>query len=220
MSKKVLILGATGRTGKWVVHYVLKHGYSVHVLVRDKTKLLPNANISIFEGLPTDKGILRKAAAGCTAILSVLNISRTTDFPWSRLRTSKTFLSDTMTNSIAVAKEHAIKRIVVCSAWGVSDTSKAIPFWFRWIIQYSNIGVAYKDHERQEQLLKASDVEYTIVRPSGLTNSKELQTIRVSYNNSPKPRLTVSRKSLAKFMVGTLADDAFVGKCATVSKEG
>src|SRR5882757_5055340 len=204
---KILLLGATGRTGKHVLHYLLDSGYRVNVLVRNKNKLnYSSNNLQVFEGDTTDKKILLNAAEGCAALISVLNISRTSDFPWARLRTAKDFLSKTMENILQVSKEINISRIIVCSAWGVHETKKDIPAWFRWIINNSNVGVAYKDHERQEDLLKSSLFNYTIVRPVGLTNSIKIKEVQVSINNIPKPSLTISRKSTAKFMVQLLKD--------------
>jgi uncharacterized protein YbjT (DUF2867 family) len=137
---RILILGATGRTGKHLVSEALKNGHIVHVLVRDKSKIHHNAEqLTIFEGLPTDRTALKNAMTGCEAILTALNISRTSDFPWARLRTPKTFLSDTMKAVVKVAEEEKIKRIVVCSAWGANETKKDIPWWFRWFIDHSNI---------------------------------------------------------------------------------
>lgn len=77
-----------------------------------------------------------------------------------------------MEHLIARANKHKIKRCIVCSAWGVAESQKDIPFWFRWTIKFSNIRFAYEDHERQEDLLKSSDLNWIIVRPVGLTNGK------------------------------------------------
>ncbi len=157
ITMKILILGATGRTGKWTVDLALKRGHTVHVIVRNKNKLhISSKDLIFFEGVPTDKELLKKASNGCNAILSALNIARTSDFPWAKLRTPKTFLSDVMNNLIEISNTQNIKRVVICSAWGVHETKAEIPAWFRWLINNSNIGVAYKDHEVQEALVKAS----------------------------------------------------------------
>ena len=93
-----------------------------------------------------------------------------------------------------------------------------IPVWFRWFIKNSNIGVAYKDHERQENELKTSKLDWTIVRPTGLTNFKKEKKIIESYNNEPKPKLTISRKNVAKFMVNALKRDELIGQITVISE--
>mgnify|MGYP003636899402 CR=1 FL=1 len=217
---KILILGATGRTGKWILAEALEQGYKVNCLVRKPEEINQNHSaLKIYKGSPESISELESALKGCDAIISALNISRKSDFPWSKLRTPKTFLSDVMKNIITLSTKIKIDRIVVCSAWGVADTEKEIPLWFNWFIKNSNIGVAYKDHERQENLLKSSTLNWTIVRPSGLVDLSKSQTIIESYNNEPKPKITISRKSVAEFMVQTLSDEKLIGKAPVISAE-
>ncbi len=215
---RILLLGGTGRTGKLALDIACKKGFEVNCLVRDELRVSrKDRNIKLFLGSPENQEILDQAMQGCNAIISALNVSRTSDFPWARLRTPKTFLSDTMKSLIPLAEKHSIKRIVVCSAWGVSDSREELPGWFRWFVDNSNIGAAYLDHERQENLLKASGLAWTIVRPSGLTNSKKEQKIIESYGNEPKPKLTISRRSVATYMVEALDNDALIRKMPVIS---
>ncbi|MFD0862587.1 NAD(P)-dependent oxidoreductase [Sungkyunkwania multivorans] len=216
---KILILGATGRTGKLILEEALYQGYEVHCLVREPKKIKENSKkLRVFQGSPERMSNLENAIDGCDGIISALNISRKSDFPWSRLRTPPTFLSDVMKNIISLSKEKEIRRIVVCSAWGVAETEKEIPFWFKWFIKNSNIGAAYKDHERQENLLKRSNLKWTIVRPTGLTNFKKEKNRIESYDNEPKPNLTISRKNVAKFMVDALKRDELIGHAPVISE--
>lgn len=215
---KILLLGATGRTGKLLLSEALQQDYQVHCLVRDKAKVtIDHPNLQLFEGTPIQKEDLAKAMKDCKVVVNVLNVARTSDFPWAKLRTPKTFLSEVMTHIIALAEDQELKRIIVCSAWGVSETKKDIPTWFRLLIDNSNIGITYKDHERQEALLMNSNLPWTIVRPSGLTNSKKNKTILESYNNHPKPKLTISRLSLAKYMIDAINNEALLHKTPVLS---
>lgn len=214
---KLLLLGATGRTGKHVLEQALEQGYQVSCLVRKPERLQGQQNVSIFEGDPRNTVDLQNAMAGCQAVISVLNISRTSDFPWSPLRTPKTFLSDTLSAVVDVATTNTIDRIMLCSAWGVGDSRKDIPFWFRWTIDYSNIKYAYLDHERQEEVLKRSKLNYTIIRPVGLTNFNQNLSIKESENNSPRPNLLISRKAVASYMVKCLTLNEIQSEIVVIS---
>ena len=217
---KVLLLGATGRTGKLVQEYLLKNEYSVNVLVRDRNKVKNHSpNLLILEGDTTNKDDLLRSIRDCDALISVLGISRTSDFPWAKLRTPKEFLSKTMANILHISEQVDIKKIVICSAWGVHETKEHLPGWFRWFIDNSNVGVAYSDHERQETLLTKSKLNYTIVRPVGLTNSIEEKPVQISQNNSPKPKLMISRKDTARFIVDLLKSHSFPKQAVTISKK-
>jgi len=213
----ILLLGATGRTGKHALAYALEKGHQVSILVRNPERIAPQPNLLIFEGDPANRIDLQRAMEGCRAVISVLNISRTSDFPWAALRTPKTFLSNAMHKVIGLAKQNNIKRLVFCSAWGVEDSRKEIPFWFRWTIDYSNIKYAYLDHGRQEELVTQSGLDYTIVRPVGLTDFNKKLSITQSEHNLPKPNLLISRKAVALFMVDCLFTTEAQGKTITIS---
>ncbi len=215
---KILLLGATGRTGKYVLQKALKDGFEVNCVVRNGKKIHNQKGLTVFEGNPNNLRDLENAIMGCDAIVSVLNISRTSDFPWAKLRTPENYLSEVMKKLVPLAEKNNIKRITVCSAWGVADSKKEIPNWFRWFIDHSNIGVAYQDHEKQEDIISNSKLNWTIVRPVGLTNTARDQGIRESIDMIPKPSLTISRMSLAKYLVDSLNNDNLIRKKVVISK--
>ena len=216
----ILLLGATGRTGRHLLQESLDRGHIVHALVRDKSKLkIAHENLAVFEGSPLDKAVLSNAMTGCEAILSALNISRNNDWPWSKLRTPKDFLSSVMKIIIELAPQHHINRIIFTSAWGVAETRKDIPGWFRWFIEHSNILYPYEDHARQEELLKQTSLEWTGIRAVGMINSKRKKTIIVSFNKEPKPRLIIGRRSLAAFMLDVLEQNLYVRQLPVVSEK-
>lgn len=216
---KILLLGATGRTGKLLLSKALERGHQVNVIVRDKTKLaIQNQALEILEGDVTDRALLSEAINGCEAVVSVLNISRKSDFPWAGLRTQENFLENMLQSLLTVMNEQGIRRIIVCSAWGVGDSRKEIPGWFKWIIDHSNVGKAYAQHEVQEAMLAKSSLDWTAIRPVGLTNSKKLKELRVSQSGEPKPGLMISRKHTAKFMLDALEAGSYIRMTPTISE--
>ncbi|MEL6135173.1 MAG: NAD(P)H-binding protein [Bacteroidota bacterium] len=215
---KLLLLGATGRTGRWVLEKALEKGYEVRCLARNVHRISPRDRLTVIEGDPSQATDLQKAFEGCQYVISVLNISRQSDFPWAPLRTPEDYLSRVMNTLLPIAKAHSIQRVVVCSAWGVGETGEDIPWWFKWTIDHSNIGVAYKDHALQEEVLTLSDIPWTIVRPPGLTNFKKKEQIKVCEAKGEKPQLLISRQSVAAFMVESLQREDLVGKKVVISK--
>ncbi|MGD1946072.1 MAG: NAD(P)-dependent oxidoreductase [Croceivirga sp.] len=215
---KILLLGATGRTGKLVLQYALKKGHYVVCLARDSKRIQGTSNLTVLEGNPNNTIHLREAIKDCEAVISFLNISRISDFPWAPLKTPKRYMSDVVKKLTPICEEKKIKRLLVCSAWGVAETKKDIPFWFRWLINYSNIGIAYKDHQRQEKIIERSNLNWTIIRPSGLTNFSKPENVKESFNNTPKPSLTLSRKTLAKYLVNGITNNELIHKKVAISK--
>jgi hypothetical protein len=122
-----------------------------------------------------------------------------------------------MTNIIELAPAHQIQRLVFTSAWGVAETKKDIPGWFRWFIDHSNVRFPYLDHERQEGLVQGTTLNWTSVRPVGLTNNKRTEDITVSFRNSPRPKLTISRLSVARFMLDVVEKNLYPGQMPVIS---
>jgi nucleoside-diphosphate-sugar epimerase len=216
----ILLLGATGRTGRHLLRQSLDRGHTVHALVRDRSSVkITSENLLVYEGSPLDKVIMQQAMTGCEAILSALNISRYNDWPWARLRTPKDFLSSVMKNIIELAPQHHIQRIVFTSAWGVAETRKDIPGWFRWFIEHSNIRYPYEDHARQEELLRQTPLQWTAIRAVGLINRKRTKPVLVSFKKEPKPRITIGRRSLAAFMLDVLERNLYLRQMPVVSEK-
>lgn len=198
----------------------LARSHCVHALVRDPAKMTTRHHeLRLFTGSPLDKDCLQKAMQGCEAILSALNISRTSDWPWARLRTPVNFLSTVMQYLIELAPQQGINRIIFISAWGVAETRQDIPGWFRWFIENSNIRYPYADHERQENLVQQSSLDWTGIRAAGLTHFKNKKQVLVSFHNQPPPRLTISRNNLASFMLDTLEQNLYSRQLPVVSEK-
>ena len=217
---KVLLLGATGRLGRCVLRALVNSGYTVHVLVRYRERLpFQHSNVKVYIGDVSNFGHLKEALQECDAVLNTLNIARTSDFPWAKLRTPVTFLSDTMKVLIPTMAACEVKRVVITSAWGVADSKTEIPGWFRWLIDHSNIKYAYEDHLRQENLLKSSELDWTIIRPVGLTNGNKMKKTVISQNGEPRPRLTISRSHVSQVMLKVLNEATYIHEVLTVSEK-
>jgi uncharacterized protein YbjT (DUF2867 family) len=216
---KILILGATGRTGRLIVEEALKQGYDLNVLVRDKNKIpFSSKSINVFQGTPTRRADLAAAMQGCEVAISALAVAKASDAPWSKLISPENFVSESMKNVIAEANQQNLKRLITISAWGVLETKKDVPFWFKWMIDYTNLRHVYADHAAQEKLLAASNLTWTAARPVALNDSKKIKTLKVSFNNLPKPSLYISRQSVAKFMVDIVKSDKYDKKSPTISE--
>ena len=77
---KILLFGATGRTGKLILQKAIKEGHEVTAIVRTPSKL-NGLGSKIVEGTPYDKETVKKAIDNCEVVISTLNVSRTSDSP-------------------------------------------------------------------------------------------------------------------------------------------
>lgn len=216
---KILILGGTGRTGQYLIKEAIGRGHIVHALVRQPEKLkISSDQLLIYQGIPTQQEDLKKAMEDCEGIISALNISRKSDFPWSKIVSPPDLLSASINNVVELAPLFKIDRLIVISAAGVGDSAKFMPGWFSWIIHHSNIGITYKDHDRQEQILKDSNLRWTAVRPVGLTNSEKDKPVMIAEPGVQKPGFTISRKIVARFMIDILEKDQYIQKAPIISQ--
>ncbi len=217
---RILILGSTGRIGRILVNEAVQRGHDVIVVVGHKSRLKITPDLlTVFEGTPLNNYTLAEAARGCDAILSTLNLSRTSYSPWAKLRASKDFLTQAMTNIIAAATEQRISRIVISTAFGVGDSKKHLRFWYRWLIRNSNLRYAYDGHNQQEQLLKQYGNNWTIVRPVWFNKSSEEKEVKVYLDQIPKASAKISRQSVASFMLDAVEQNLYTAQCPIIAEE-
>lgn len=187
--------------------------------MRDKNKMPFNPkSVKVFQGTPARRTDLAAAMQGCDVIISALGIARASDAPWSKLISPQNFISESIKNVIAEADQQNLKRLITISAWGAGETKKEIPFWLRWLINYTNLAPVYAEHESQEKLLANSNLNWTAVRPVALNDSKKIKTLKVSFNNLPKPGLFISRQGVAKFTVDIVKSEGYHMKSPTISE--
>lgn len=190
----------------------------LYPIVRNPSKIgITWPGLTIFEGTSLDEELVNRAMEGCDAVLSCLNLGRTSDNPFAKLTALENLLSASIQNALAGMESHQIKRIVVMSAWGVGEQIKETPWYFRLLVNMSNVKVAYEDHARQEQLLQNSALDWTIVRPVTLTNKEELKRPILSENNYPKPNMSVSRKQVAKLLLDSIEQNKHINEAITLS---
>ncbi len=217
---KIAILGATGRTGQWVLKEGLERGHVIVALVRSPEKV-PDAspNLHLVKGSPTSIDDVRTVVKGVVAVLSALNINRSSDLPWAKVTSPKDLMSASIKNAIDAMHEEHVKRIVVISAYGVNETKENIGALGRLFLYGTNIKYAYLDHERQERLLAASDLEWTALRPTFLNNDEAVKEVIASINGVPKPKGNISRKNLARFMLDCAEKGLYIKQAPTVSQK-
>ena len=208
----ILVLGATGRTGKIFAKLATDHSHQVTAIVREKNRgTLPK--VKYIEGSPTDGKFLNDALRGIDAVVVSLNINRTSDNPFAKIVSPLTLISDSVKALIPAMEKNGVKRIVSISGSGVGDSWNDMFIIARLLIRYSNIMRAYEDHDRQEQIIRNSNLDWTIVRPVML-NSKETDKYTATLGK-PKGG-SISRAGVAKFTLDALETGKYVSDVVTL----
>jgi len=209
----ILILGATGRTGRLFAQAAVSNNHKVTAIIRDKTKsTVPG--VTYLEGSPMDEKLLNTALKGIDAVMVSLNINRTSDNPFAKVISPLTLISDSVRALIPAMEKSGVRRIITLSAFGVGDSWKEMPLVTRWFIRYSNLWKAYQDHDRQEQVLRQSDLDWTIVRPVML-NDKDVDEYKAIIG---KPSSGfISRKGVAKFILDAVESGKYEKQVVTLN---
>ena len=150
---------------------------------------------------------------GIDAVVLSLNINRVSDNPWAKIVSPLTLISYTVKALIPAMEQHNVKRIITISASGVGDSWVDMPLAGKLFIRYSNSWKAYLDHDRQEKLLRASGLNWTIIRPVML-NDKDSEHYRTSLGKAFSPY--ISRTAMAKFVVDALKLGTHVKETVTL----
>lgn len=163
---KLVIFGANGQTGRLLTRQVLDAGHdAVAVTRRPDDFPIRSPRLDIAERDVRDAASLRDVVAGADAILSTLGV------PFSRQ--SIDIYSTGVTNIVAAMRETGVRRLAVVSSTAVTayPGRTGAPFALRLfepIIKRTIGKSTYDDQRRMEAIVRDSDLDWTIVRPSGL----------------------------------------------------
>ena len=214
---EVLLIGANRGLGNKVLNELIERKIKVNCLVRKNSLVnLESPYIKKIYGDATNFNDLKEALGKSNVIISTINIQRKNIFPWSKIINSKSTISDFARNILKVS-ENKTNRIITVSAWGVGDSIIEIPKIFKFLIKYSNLKYPYYDHGLHEKIIESSDTNWTILRPTALINEKSYHEVKAYEGKYFKPKLTIGRKSLAKFIVKIINDESYFKKKLIVS---
>jgi uncharacterized protein YbjT (DUF2867 family) len=188
----LLILGASGRTGLLVVEQALAAGHDVTALVRSPEKLtLHNSRLHVVAGQATDANDVARAMAGAGAVISVLG-------------GGGSVISDSTKAVIEAAHETGVARVVVMSSFLVERDRMGL---LSWLITGLAGSSKIKDKEAGEELLRKSDLEWTIVYPGRLTDGPATGSVHVLPEGA-KRRVSerISRADVAAWLVEATSD--------------
>ncbi len=213
---KILVLGATGRTGKFIIEEAIVKGHKIATIARNPDKL-KNYEIDIIQGTPYDYDTMERAMTGCDAVINTLNVSRKSDNPWAPLTAPKNLISKSASNAVKVMEKTGIKRYVALSTIGAGRSWKSTPPILRFIVSMSNLKHAFRDHGKQEELLENSSIDYTICRAPMLSAGiNSTGAIATKENEKPKS-MKLSRNSAAEFFIRIIENKEFLRQTVNLS---
>ena len=204
---RILIVGATGGTGRELVRQALDQGHKVTAFVRKPAKLkLEHPNLRICQGNVLNYESVEAAMRDQNAVLSALGHKR---FFWPTK-----ILSRGTENIMRAMKICHAPRFVCETSLGVRDAVGRLGLPATLLFVPLVLPFYFWDRVRQEELIKNNtDLDWIVVRPAALTNGSARGNYRHGRNvgNYIWPR-RISRADVADFMLQQVNDDTYVGQ--------
>jgi putative NADH-flavin reductase len=210
---KIVIFGANGATGKILTKQALDAGHTVTAVTRHpETFPLHDVRLDVMGGDVFDLDLVERAVAGQDAVLSTLGV------PFSREPIA--IYSKGMAHIVQAMTHSGVRRVVcVSSSAAGTNHDTGAGFIFDKVLQpivMSTIGkTTYADMKKMETLLRESDVNWTVVRPSGLFETLAVTEYRLAEDHIR--RQFTSRADLADCMLQQLTTDHYVRKVIAVA---
>ncbi|MGD0318546.1 MAG: SDR family oxidoreductase [Nitrososphaerales archaeon] len=208
---RIAIFGATGGTGKQLVKQALAAGYEVVAYARDPSKLKINhERLTVVPGELSDQALIENAVRGAGAVLSALG-------PHGRSRDKP--ITQGMQNIIVVMKRQGVHRLIMTSTLSVKDPGDKPDLRTNAMVNLVRITMhaAYEDIVSAAQAVRASDLDWTIVRLALLNNGPITGKIRTGYVGRGEVGTRISRADIADFMLKQIDDVRYLCQAPVIS---
>ena len=200
---KVLVIGATRGVGLRFVERALDRGHSVTALARHPQQLaLSHQQLTVVPGDVRDAARVKAAIAGHDAVCCALGMAPTRD--------PVTLFSEGARNILAAMRESHVRRLICVTGIGAGSSRNHGGFLYDRIVQPFLLKTMYEDKDRQEELIRASDVEWVIVRPGFLTDGDARGGYRALTDLNGIRAGKISRADVADFMLEQLTSDEYL----------
>jgi len=199
---RIVVLGAAGQLGREVVGALAARQYAVRAVVRHPPILALGSSVEVQIVDARKKAEIRQALSGCDAVVNAIGAG-------TLLRND--LESTTTSVAVATAEEVGIRRYIAMSAGMVALDW----FLFKYVLRPLVFRNIYAEHCRVEEIVRASCLAWTIVRPPKLTNGPPTGYV-AGLERTPKS-FSVARADVASFIADELRDEKYVRQAAFVA---
>jgi putative NADH-flavin reductase len=208
---RILVFGASGGTGREIVHQALERGHHLTAFVRNPAAFaISHERLSVARGDVMDAASVGAAMPGHDAVLCAIG-NRHYFLP-------SQVLSHGTQNIVEAMKTHFVRRLVCETSLGVSDSFGLLGLYYTLFVYPVVMPFYWFDKEGQEKIVRRSNLDWVIVRPGQLTNGPR----RGQYRHGTKVgnylwSVSISRADVADFMLNQLGETTYlrtaVGVC-------
>jgi len=207
---KILVLGATGGTGRLIVGQAVARGYDVAALVRSPDAARHLGGARLIVGDARDETILRQALRDRDAVISALGTPASP-------RREVTLLSTATRALVSAMKAEQVTRLIGITGMGAGDSAGHGGFLFDKLIFPLLLRKVYADKNRQEALIRDSGLDWVLVRPSVLNDKPARGEVRAITDLTGFRGGSIARADVATFVLDQVASDAWLHRAPLVT---
>jgi nucleoside-diphosphate-sugar epimerase len=208
---KLAIFGATGRTGKHLVEQALAADHDVIAFVRNPSKLTTtHEHLTVVHGDATDPVAVERAVHSTDAVISAMAT------PASQKIARTQPLTRGTQNILAAMKKHGVRRLIITSA-GIPQPNDSPDLRFSLMMGFGKLimRASYDDTIGSAHAVRASDVDWTIVRIAGPTNAPRTGRVQAGYVNKTIGT-RVGRADAAAFMLNEVRAAQYIRQAPVI----
>ncbi|MEO1341231.1 MAG: SDR family oxidoreductase [Cyanobacteria bacterium J06635_13] len=207
---KLVIFGSTGSIGSHVLEQALAAGHTVTAFVRNPNKLnVQHPDLNIFTGDVMNPALVEEAVIGHEAAICILGSGK---------KLSGNVRSQGTKNVIQALEKAGIKRFICQSTLGAGDSWSNLDFYWKYIMFGFILRKVFADHQIQEEYVRQSNLDWTIIRPAAFVDGDRTGKYRHGFSGRDRTSsLTISRPDVADFILKQLNNNTYLGKAASLS---
>lgn len=220
-AQKILVIGATGGTGRATIDELVKAGHRVTAFSRHADALAGTSElVTAINGDATNPADVDRAVPGHDAVIITLGIAEN-PLRVRLLGTARTPLdvrSAGTRNVIATMRRHGVRRLVVQTSFGVGDTRNSLRLLDRLFFSLL-LKPQIADTEVQELEVRGSDIDWVLAQPVHLTDDESDEMPFVSTDGQVR-EWKISRRGVARFLAQAVQASNYVGQTVALSGGG
>ncbi|MDU8912813.1 NAD(P)-dependent oxidoreductase [Aestuariicoccus sp. MJ-SS9] len=211
---KLLVIGASKGIGLETVKAALDAGHAVRAFSRSAGGIaLDHPLLEKMDGDATSAEDVARALDGVDAVAMTLGIKESIAMLWQKV----TLFSDATRVLLPLMEAQGPDRLICVTGIAAGDSVSALSRLERMGHSFL-LGEPYKDKTRQEEMIRASTLRWTLARPTILTHGPRTGSYKVLTDPKDWRLGLISRADVADYVVRALDDPAAVGAAPVLAR--
>jgi len=200
-NQTIAVIGATGKSGKYLVNQLVQQGYSIRVLLRDPAKFtMTDPRIEIVQGDARDYTAIYSLLENCDAVISTLG----------QRKGEPPVFSQATTHIVRAMRERNMNRYIVVTGLSIDIPGDKKSFRTRLLSRIMKwfFASVIADKQKEFSVLAGSSVSWTLVRLPMIELTDKTGAITIDLHDCPGKKIRAT--DLAVFLIQQLSDSRFI----------